>query len=89
MQHTLISIRERIWGANVLKILLRARRERGIRGRDDNSVELGCGSVVDEEEVRYFEDEGVVGGDWGEPGCGRTIGRGANYAGRRACGLLC
>ena len=50
-------------GANVLKILTRPRRERGIRGRDDGSVERGCGGVVDEKEVRYLEDEGVVGRD--------------------------
>lgn len=50
-------------GANVLEILTRSRRERGIRGRDNSSVECGCGGVVDEKKVRYFEDEGVVGGN--------------------------
>lgn len=39
----------------ILEILSRSHRhDRGIRGRDNSAVEIGCGDVVDEEMMGYF-----------------------------------
>ena len=39
----------------ILEIFTRPHRyDRGIRGRDNSTVKIGCGSVVDEEMVGYL-----------------------------------
>ena len=73
---------------NVLKILIGPGRECGRFRGDDGAVELCCGGVVDEEEVRCFEDEGVVGGNGWESGYGRTSAGCAGEGGRKGEGLL-